>query len=116
MNIPSWTPRTALKTLFGSIFVVMFGITVTTSLKSNLFEVLPGMLDHPWTAATLWDAYLGFVIFYVWVAYKESTLGGRIVWFLLIMGLGNIATSCYVLLQLFHLPKQAPVEALLLRS
>ena len=105
-----------LKALFGSIFVFMVGITTIVSLKSNLFEVLPAMLRHPWTVATLWDAYLGFLTFYVWVVYKESRAWTRILWFVLIMGLGNIAISFYMLVQLFRLPKDAPVEALLLRS
>jgi hypothetical protein len=50
--------------------------------------------------ATLLDAYLGFFIFYVWVAYKERAASTRILWFLLIMGLGNMAKAFYVLLQL----------------
>jgi len=94
----------------------MAGMTPMVSLKSNLFEALPGMLAHPWTGATLWDAYLGFLTFYVWVAYKESRSWTRILWFVLIMGLGSIAISFYVLLQLFRLPKDALVEALLLRT
>ena len=27
--------------------------------------------DNAWTIATLFDAYYGFITFYVWVAYKE---------------------------------------------
>lgn len=105
-----------LKILFGAIFVFMAGMTTMVSLKSNLFEALPGMLKHPWTVATLWDAYLSFLTFYVWVAYKESRSWTRILWFVLIMGLGSIAISFYMLLQLIRLPKDAPVEALLLRT
>lgn len=109
-------PLLILKALFGSIFVFMVGMTTIVSLKSNLFEVLPAMLSHPWTVATLWDAYLGFLTFYVWVAYKESRAWARVLWFVLIIGLGNIAISLYMLLQLFRLPEEAPMEALLLRS
>jgi len=109
-------PLLILKVLFGGIFVFMVGMTMIVSLRSNLFEVLPAMLSHPWTVATLWDAYLAFLTFYVWVAYKESRAWTRILWFVLIMGLGNIAISFYMLVQLFRLPKDAPVEALLLRS
>ena len=94
----------------------MLVMTTLVSLRSNLFEVLPVMLSHPWTVATFWDAYLGFLTFYVWVAYKKSRAWIRILWFVLIMGLGNIATSFYMLVQLFRLPKDASVEALLLRS
>ena len=104
-----------LKLLFAGIFVFMVVLTIRTSLESNLIAVLPGMLNHPWTIATLWDAYFGFLTFYVWVAYKETRLSSRIIWFFLIMGLGNMAMSLYVLVELFRLPDQASFESLLIR-
>jgi hypothetical protein len=104
-----------LKILFTGIFIFMVAITIRTSLESNLFAVLPGMLNHPWTVATLWDAYLGFLTFYIWVAYKEAGLFSRILWFFLIIALGNISMSFYVLVQLFRLPNQASFESLLLQ-
>jgi hypothetical protein len=104
-----------LKIIFAGIFVFMVVLTIRTSLESNLFEVFPGMLNHPWTVATLWDAYFGFLTFYIWVAYKETGLFSRILWFVFIMALGNIAMSFYVLIQLFRLPHQASFENLLLR-
>ncbi len=51
----------------------------------------------------------------VWVAYKERTLGSRLLWLLLILALGNIAMSFYVLIQLFRLKPDQGVEALLQR-
>jgi hypothetical protein len=52
----------------------------------------------------------------VWVAYKERGWPARIIWFFLIMGLGNIAMSTYMLIQLFRLKPEQPVSALLLRE
>jgi len=116
MSISRPEPLLILKALFGIIFVFMVGMTAAASLKSNLFEAIPAMFEHPWTVAALWDAYFGFLTFYVWVAYKETRTWTRILWFILIMALGNIAMSFYVLWQLFRLPKDASVEALLLRA
>jgi hypothetical protein len=65
--------------------------------------------------ATLWDAYFGFLTFYVWVVYKERNIWTRILWFALIMGLGNIAMSLYVSLQLLRLRTDEPVESVLWR-
>ncbi len=104
-----------LKILFAGIFIFMLVLTIRTSLQSNLFSVLPGMLNHPWTVATLWDAYFGFLTFYIWVAYKEDRLFSRILWFFLIMVLGNIAMSFYVLVELFRLPPHSSFESLLMR-
>lgn len=104
-----------LKLLFGFILIFMLTLTAVTSLQSNLFDALPGMLQHPWTVAALWDAYSGFLTFYLWVAYKETRWLARTLWFVLIMALGNIAMSAYVPIQVWKLPKDASVEALLLR-
>jgi hypothetical protein len=106
----------SLKFLFGGIFVFMVWMTVSTSLKSSLFADLPRLLRDPWTVATLWDAYFGFITFFVWVAYKERTAAARAGWLALILLLGNIAMSFYVLLQLFRLPPDATVEDLLLEE
>jgi hypothetical protein len=65
--------------------------------------------------ATLWDAYFGFITFWVWVAYKERTVWARVSWLVLILALGNIAMSFYVLIQLFRLKPDQPVEAALWR-
>jgi hypothetical protein len=72
--------------------------------------------SSPWSVATLFDAYFGFLTFYVWVAYKERSTAARVVWFILIMALGNMAMSAYMLLQLSKLRSGQPLESLLLRA
>jgi membrane protease YdiL (CAAX protease family) len=104
-----------LKLLFAAILVAMLAVTTWASLDRSVFEA-GNLLDDPWGVATLADAYMGFLTFYAWVAYKERGVAGRVLWFVLIMGLGNIAMSAYVLLQLFRLPPGATVETLLLRD
>ncbi len=106
--------RRTLAILFGLILVAMLSVTTWASLRIPIWNAGPDVSD-PWSVATLFDAYAGFVTFYVWVAYKESKLSMRILWFVLIMGLGNIAMAAYVLKQLWRLPADAPFEALLLR-
>jgi hypothetical protein len=108
--------KTALKILFGTIFIWMIAMTVQTSMKVSLWSSLHSFAGNPWAVATLYDAYFGFITFWVWVAYKEKSAGARILWLVLILGLGNIAMSFYVLLQLFRLKPEDPVEAVLLRS
>jgi hypothetical protein len=102
-----------LQILFAAIFAWMIFATIRTSLTIGLFEAWPSYAANPWAIATLYDAYCGFITFYVWVLYKERGFGARILWFLLIMGLGNIAMSLYVLIQLFRLKPDQPVESVL---
>ena len=105
-----------LKLLFGGIFVWMTVLTIRTGLSVSLWEAWPSYAANPWAVATLWDAYSGFVTFYAWACYKERRLWARILWFLLIMGLGNIATSLYVLIQLFRLRPDERPESILHRQ
>ena len=104
-----------LTSLFGAIFLWMTVMTIRTSLAVSLLEAWPSYAANPWAVATLYDAYFGFLTFYVWVAYKERKMWSRIVWFLLIMGLGNIAMSLYVLIQLLRLRREESAEAVLWR-
>jgi hypothetical protein len=69
--------------------------------------------DNLWTIATLIDAYFGILTFYVWVLWKKTRSGARVLWFLAIMLLGNIAMSAYVLRQLHRLGPNEPPGSLL---
>jgi Protein of unknown function (DUF1475)/XK-related protein len=92
-----------LKLLFGCIFVFMVVMTIRTSMQQSLWDARPAFVASPWSMATLYDAYFGFVTFFCWLAWRERATGVKIVWFVLIMALGNIAMSLYVLIQLFQL-------------
>jgi len=110
--------RLLLKIMFGAIFLWMAGMTTYVSLHKSLW--LAGSefswVSSPWAVATLFDAYYGFLTFFVWVCFKERSLAARVMWFLLIMGLGNIAMSAYVLMQLFRLKSDEPLSNLVLRT
>ncbi|MEO8595465.1 MAG: DUF1475 family protein [Candidatus Solibacter sp.] len=108
--------KLVLKILFGGILLWMTVLTIRTSLTVSLWDAWSSFAANPWAVATLYDAYFGFLTFYIWVVYKESSLWSRAIWFLLIMGLGNIAMSLYVLIQLTRLGPGEPVEAILQRG
>jgi hypothetical protein len=101
-----------LKLLFSFIFIFLVVMTIRTSLQISLWSAIPSFAASPWAMATLYDAYAGFITFFCWLAWRERSLGIKIVWFVLIMALGNIAMSFYVLLQLFGLRADESVAAL----
>jgi hypothetical protein len=107
--------RTTLKLLFGLILLGMLGITTAASLQQGIVPAARSLWPDLWFRATLLDAYFGFLTFTVWVFYKEPRPGARVVWFVLIMCLGNIAMAVYVLIQLFRLPPDEPLATLLTR-
>ena len=110
--------KVLLKLLFAGILIYMTTMTAWVSVHKSILASGNefSWTVSPWAVATLLDAYFGFLTFYVWVAYKERTWAAKAVWFLLIMGLGNIAMSAYVLIQLFRLRPEQPAFAILQRS
>jgi hypothetical protein len=111
------TARTGLKTLFAAILVALAVYTSWASTQQAVWA-WRGLLVPPdrwWTIATLMDAYFGFFIFYAWVFYKERGPVGRLLWFIAIMLLGNMATAAYLLRELSRLGADEPASAILLR-
>jgi len=108
--------KKSLFVLFTVILLSMMASTFWASMDRSVFQTGRGLWPDPWFLTTLLDAYLGFLLFYVWVAYKERTTLSRILWFLLIMALGNMAAAFYVLLQLGKLRSVDPWEKLLVRE
>ncbi len=109
--------RMFLKILFAAISLWMVGMTSYVSLHKSLLRAGSefSWASSPWAVATLFDAYFGFVTFFVWVCLKERTWLTKVIWFVLIMGLGNIAMSAYVLVQLFRLKSNEPLSNLMLK-
>lgn len=104
-----------LKILFSAILLWMVCMTAWVQAhKSILLSPTEfSWAGSPWAVATLFDAYFGFITFFVWVCYKELSSARKVIWFVLIMGLGNIAMSAYVLIQLFKLRPEEPAWAAL---
>ena len=105
-----------LRTAFGCVLVTMLCATSWASYQCALWQTPRALVTHPWFIATLFDCYFGFLTFWVWVVYKETTWGARLAWLAAILLLGNIAMSLYMLITLFRLPATASVEQLLLRA
>jgi len=113
--------RRNLMLLSFAALAALIGVSVWASSKIGMVEAInalaadPAGGTHPWFIATTFDAYFGFLWFWAWIAYRETSNAVRGVWLLLILGLGNIAMATYMLLQLRKLPAGASAETLLLR-
>ena len=70
--------KMVLKILFAGILIYMVCMTTWVSLhKSIMLSPDEFSWAHsPWAVATLFDAYFGFITFYAWVFYKETSWGG----------------------------------------
>jgi Protein of unknown function (DUF1475) len=94
---------TALKLFFTLLFLWMCYVVISTSIQSNLFKQWDFLGSIPWMRATLWDFYANVTVIFFWLCYKEKNIVLKIVWLLLLVALGSIASCAYVLIQLFKL-------------
>jgi len=111
--------KTSLTTLFSCILLSLLVYSIWAGTHQPVWQwgALTTGPDRYWTIATLMDAYFGFLTFYVWVFYKELRWLPRLLWFIAIMILGNMAMSTYVLMQLLRLrPEQAASSILAARN
>jgi len=99
-----------------AVFAAMVFVTTWASLDANVMVGFQHLLSDRWGVATLFDAYFGFLWFWLWIAYKESSLGRSLLWLLLLFALGNLAMAAYVMVQLVRLKPGEGAEALLLRK
>jgi len=93
----------SLKILFSILLVWICYQVITTSISSNLFKEWDFLGSIPWMRATLWDFYANVTAIFLWVCFKEKNIGLKIVWLILLVTLGSIATCGYILIQLFKL-------------
>ena len=105
-----------LRFAFGGVLITMLCVTSWASALLPLWQTSRTVVLHPWFIATLFDCYFGFLTFYLWVAYRESSWLARALWLIAILALGNIAMSGYLLIALWRLPSSAPLDRLLLRQ
>ncbi len=99
----------------------LIGVSVWATGHVGLMPAIRDLLANPsagfnpWFIATLFDAYFGFLWFWLWIAYKETALTARLGWLGALLLTGNMGMAIYMLVQLYKLPANAKVEDLLLR-
>ncbi len=104
-----------LRILFLGVLGSMLWVTTWASLHTPLFSIPAEICRNPWFIAKLMDAYWGFVTFYAWVAWKEQSWGARVLWFIAIMLLGNIAMAIYMIDELFSVSSRSDLTKVVAR-
>ena len=105
-----------LKFLFLGMSMFMIYLATITSMQSDMFHLSPLVLNEPWFKTTLVDFYFNITIISAWVIYKEANFLRSLVWILLFILLGSIATAFYVFLQLSTLKEGEGLRQVLLRA
>ncbi len=55
------------------------------------------ILNNPWGIVSLVDLYAGFILFSMWIVYREKSVLRSLLWIILMMVLGFFTGSLYVL-------------------
>jgi hypothetical protein len=106
----------SLRLAFTAVLITMLCVTSWASLQMPFWHTPEAVVGHPWFIATLFDTYFGFLTFWLWLVYRESSWTSRIIWLIAILALGNIAMSTYMLWLLWRLPADASMRQVLLRA
>ncbi|XP_010915163.1 uncharacterized protein [Elaeis guineensis] len=112
--LPALTAYKILFATLGCFMVATLIYTLATDGSPFRLELLT-----PWMAATLVDFYVNVVAIVVWVAYRESKLIHTVLWIVLLVCFGSIATCAYIVKKLFVISPadvKDPVSRVLLRN
>ena len=75
----------------------------------NVLDGFVTVCSEPWGLATMFDAYFGFLAFWLYVAWRESRWSARAGWLVGLLLLGNFAIAGYALACLWRTPATATI-------
>lgn len=88
--------------------IALLGVLAMTAVLVNGFTrgnfSLEGsqLLAMPWGIVSLVDLYTGFILFSLWIIYREKSLPVALLWTLAMLTLGFFAGSLYALIALLR--------------
>lgn len=77
--------------------VLFYGFT-----QGDFFEDGGKLMQNPWGVVSLVDLYTGFILFAIWIVYRELGILPKVLWVLLLMILGFFTASLYVLIAAYQ--------------
>lgn len=77
--------------------IAMTGALLQGFLVGDFFQDGGEILGNPWGIVSLVDLYVGFVLFSMWIAFREKSPILAAVWIVLMMILGFFTGALYVL-------------------
>lgn len=80
------------------VFLSMTGILIFAFSKGNFFEEGSKLLAMPWGIVSMVDLYSGFILFSMWIVFREKAVLPSIIWVVMMMVMGFWAGALYTLL------------------
>ena len=82
--------------------LAMTAVLLNGFINGNFGEDGGELLSNPWGMVSLVDLYVGFVLFSIWIAFREKNVLLAIIWIILMMVLGFFTGSLYTLIALYQ--------------
>ena len=82
--------------------LIMLFMIVFSLLTGDFFEQGSILMGLVWGQMSLVDLYVGFALVYVWIFYKETNILPRIIWAVLLIVTGSLATALYILIETYR--------------
>ncbi len=76
------------------ITVSMAGVIIWAQGEVSIFD--SPIPDMPWGVVSLVDLYSGFILFSIWIFYKERVLPA-VIWTFFVMTMGSFTIALYVI-------------------
>jgi hypothetical protein len=82
-------------------FFAMSAILVVGFVVGDFARDGARLLENPWGWVSMVDLYVGFVLFSMWIVFREKSLMRSIVWVFFMMVLGFFTGALYTLVALY---------------
>lgn len=80
--------------------LAMAGAILNGFINGDFGEDGAALLRNPWGVVSLVDLYVGFILFSLWIGFREARASVAAVWIVFMMVLGFFTASVYVLVVL----------------
>ena len=85
-----------LQVIFFAAFLLMLGAIIYGAAAKDIIAEGNIMLAVYWGQFTFADIYAAFIVFWLWVVFREKSFLKSILWFLLIMFGGSMSIMLYL--------------------
>lgn len=82
--------------------IAMVAVLLNGFINGNFSEDGARLLANPWGIVSIVDLYVGFILFSMWIAFRENSAAGIMIWIILMMVFGFLTASVYILLALYR--------------
>ncbi len=82
--------------------LAMIAVLLNGFVNGSFSEDGAKLLANPWGIVSVVDLYVGFILFSMWIAFREKNAASAVIWIILMMVFGFLTASVYILLALYR--------------